>query len=267
MGAPGAGSRGPGEAVAGGAPTGALCDPWAPLAAQRGGPFPLGAPTDEVLEELKAEVARQLQLQRLTRQGEEAPAHKGGPSSSGEGTSLSAEGCSELQHGGPLGGPSEEDEEAADSEAEKSPSPAGGPPLERDCHTGGDGGPSAMGSTTSRGRPLVLPPPAFDTEAPEDASWEGAASSSNDNNSSSNNSSSNNNSSNTSSSSGSAAASVRDGSSLSLPVADQSKRGSRGFLLPAVSGGGPPEGAPGSTWLTLDEESIRKKVRGAPSND
>ncbi|KAL8441687.1 hypothetical protein Emag_006979 [Eimeria magna] len=239
-------------------PPGALCDPWAPLSAQRGGPLPLEAPTDEVLQELKAEVARQVQLQRLIRQGEEAPAHNGGPSSCGEGAPLSAEGCSELKEEGP----SEEDEEAGGSGADESPSPEGGPRLKEDSHTG-DGGPSATSSTPGRGRPLVLPPPTFDTGAPEGPGWEGEASSSSHNSSTI----SSHNGSSSSSSSGPGAAFVSDGSSLSLPMGDGSMRGPRGFLLPAVSGGGPPEGAPGSTWLSLDEEGIRKKVRGAPSND
>ncbi|KAL8433978.1 hypothetical protein ACSSS7_003463 [Eimeria intestinalis] len=231
-------------------PPGALCDPWAPLSAQRGAPLPLGAPTDEVLEELKAEVTRQLQLQRLTRQGEEEPcAHNGEPSPCGGGPVLS-EGCSKLQQWGP----SEAEEEAADSGADKSsPSPAG-VPTEEDSNIGG-GGPSATVSASSGSRPLVLPPPTFDMGPPEDASWEGAGSCSN--NSTSNNSTS-------SSSSGSATASVADGSCVSLPVGDRPVEGPRGFLLPPVSGGGPPEGASGSTWLSLDEDGIRKKVRGAP---
>ncbi|KAL8271383.1 hypothetical protein Esti_004717 [Eimeria stiedai] len=230
-------------------PPGALCDPWAPLSAQQGGPLPLEAPTDEVLEELKAEVARQLQLQRLSRQGEkEAPEHSGGPSSSGEGVPLSAEGYSQLQQGGP----SDENREAADSKEDKSPSSQTWVTPEEAFSTFDAGVPSATISTTGRRRPLMLPPPTFDTGAPDGAGWEGAASTSNLKSNPNSNSSS----------SGSAAASTPDGSSLSLPLGDSPTRGPRGFLLPAVSVGGLPQ-----VWLSLDEEGICKKVRGAPFNE
>ncbi|KAL8440447.1 hypothetical protein Efla_005589 [Eimeria flavescens] len=226
-------------------PPGALSDPWDRLFMQHAGaPLPLEAPTEELLRQLQAEVARQERLSRLTGHEREAPPAGGGP------TLFAAQGVPSPGHD------SSEPQDTSDRQL----APDEG--VTQGCEEGGpqhsppsrapealQGG-SPLKKASCQSRPLVLPPPCFDSPAAA-AAADGAAG----------DEGTRQHASGPYSGSGLAAITTEACSDRGPPAV----RGPRGFRLPAVSGaGGGASGAPeGTASLQLDELRIKKKLQEA----